>query len=327
MSTISDSGFPTIANVAAALDPNGNVAKVANVLDKVMPEIGDIPWMEGNLTTGHRITRTANSLPTGSWRQLNQGVAASKAETAQFDETCGIIADESKIDVGMVALHRDGPAYRSMVDKLKVEGLTQKFGTALWYESVSSNPERIHGLTARYPATTGYTNSSYVLAGTNAGVNAQSIWLVTWELGKIYGIYPQNTQGGLKVQDKGEQRVTDATGAFYALCTWLEWHCGIAVEDYRYAVRYQYDPDDAAMANTEKGLYLGVMEMVTTLHRKTANTRFYMSRDTFLRFNQQLLANEGRAATFVQLGGEMVPQFLGIPIRITDNLVAETAIS
>lgn len=326
MSTITDSGFPNLANIASRLDPNGGAAMVANVLSKKNPILEDIPWIEGNLPTGHRITQAVNALPSATWRRLNEGVAASKAETAQFDESCGMLEDESKIDEAVAELN-GGAAYRASEDLLKQEGFAQQFATALFYESTSSNPERIHGLTARYPATTGFTSSSYVLAGTNAGVNARSIWLITWKERKVYGVFPKGTKAGLEREDKGKERVLDgSSNPFYAWVTRFKWRCGIAVEDYRYAVRFQWDPDDADMAASEKGLYLKMQDMLNTIFEPD-NAIFYMDRTSKGRLDAQLASNDANYLTMLERGGRRIPHYQGVPIRVTDALVAETAIS
>jgi hypothetical protein len=330
MATLSESGFPNLANWAKRRDPDGSIANVVNILSKKIPIIDDIPWVEGNLPTGHRITH-ALSLPSASWRTLNAGVTATKADTEQFDETCGILEDESKVDKDLAKLNGDAMAYRASEDDLKIEALGQQFETAVWYESVSTNPTRIHGLTPRYPGTSGYTASSYTLAGTNAGTNAHSIWLVTWAPRKVYGIYPKGSQAGLVIEDKGEQRVLDSNSyAFWAYVTHLQWKCGIAVEDYRYVVRFQWDPDDADMADGDNGLYLKMQEMLETIYELQPSTRFYMNRTSKKKLNAQLASNTGNFLEYISpqgMSGMRIPTFMGVPIRLTDQLAAETAIS
>src|SRR2546428_4578065 len=185
MATLTDVGFPNLANIMSRLDPDGSGALVANVLSKKNRFLDDIPWKEGNLPTGHKITQTVNTLPSATWRQLNKGVAVTKGETTQYTESCGILEDLSEIDERTLELN-GGREYRLSEDNIKTEGISQQLATAIFYESTSSNPERIHGLSPRYPATSGYTSSPYVLAGTNAGVNARSVWIVTWGERKAY---------------------------------------------------------------------------------------------------------------------------------------------
>lgn len=329
MATLVDSGFPNLVNVAKRLDPNGSIAAVAEILDKNIPTLEDIPWKEGNLPTGHRIT-SRTGLPTPSWRKLNQGLDPTKSETGQFDETCGMLEAYSKVDVDVADLNGNSAAFRASEDKPFIEGISEEFVRSVFYESTVSNAERIHGLSARYAASTGYTASGYVLPkGTLSGVNCQSVWLITWEPDRIYGIFPKGTKAGLSMHDMGIQLVNDANGkSFRAFVSHYQQKCGVAVQDYRYAVRMQWDPDDTAtFGDTGKNFYLALQEMLDTVKKVTPNTRFYMSRTSSKKLNAQLASNDANFLTYVERGGRRVPEFLGVPIRVEDTLVGESAIS
>lgn len=335
MATLADSGFPNLANWAKRQKPDGGIAEVVNTLTLLTPLLDDVPWYEGNLPTGHRITQ-ALALPSASWRTLNAGVPATKADTEQFDETVGIMESESKVDVDLAKLNGDAAAFRAVEDDLKKEGIGQQFATAVFYESASTNPERIHGLTPRYPATTGFTSSAYTLSGTVGGVNARSIWLISWETRKVYGIYPKGSQAGLTVEDKGEQRVLDGNSdPFWAFVTKFQWKWGIAVEDYRYIVRFQWDPDDAAFDDADRGMYLAMQSMLNTIFKILPSTRFYMDRITKAKLDAQLMSNDANMLQYIAqhddmgnlVAGQLIPTFNGVPIRVTDSLVQETAMT
>jgi hypothetical protein len=244
------------------------------------------------------------------------------------------LEDWSEIDERLYELN-GGDAFRMSEDEIKQEGIAQQFANALFYESTSSNPERIHGLAPRYPATTGFVNSAYVLAGTNAGSDARSIWMVCWGKKKVYGIYPKGTKAGLEMIDLGKQRVLDSNSQPYvALSTQHVWRCGLAIEDYRYAVRAQWDPDDADMADAERGLLLLLARMHTTIYRARGAV-IYMDRITAAKLNAQLISNDqGPLRYMAGEGGQLmtgvdtgVATWNGFKIRIVDALVAETAIT
>ncbi len=330
MATLTNTGFPTLATWAKQMDPDGSVAMVINVLSEKNEVMQDIPWVEGNLPTGHLITQ-ANSLPTPSWRQFNAGVTPTKAETAQYVEQCGMLDDESIVDIALAELNGNEAEFRAAQDKMKMEGYAQEFVQSVFYESITSNPDRIHGLAPRYSATTGITPASYVLAGTNADTNCHSVWLITWEPGKIFGIFPKGSQAGLKIIDRGVRRVLDGnSNPFFAYSTQFTWKCGVAVADYRYAVRIQWDPDDAQMADSDNGLLLKMQEAIDQVFEVTPHTRFYMNRTSKKKFHAQLASNESRLLTYTSPdgdGGKLLEAFMGVPIRTNDGLVAETAIS
>lgn len=333
--------YPTLAEVAHRCDPDGGIPHIANVLEEKNPMLRDIPWFEGNRTTGHEITQTATALPTPSFRTINDGVAPTKGKTQKYLETCALLEDHSMIDEALVKLN-GGRAWRESEDMIKLQAIPQYFATEVFYESVSTNPERFHGLAPRYPATSGYTSSSYVKVGTNSTGNCYSVWLITWEERKVYGIYPKGTKAGLERNDKGLERVvTDSTtgASLYMWVTQFLWWCGIAVEDYRYCVRYQVDMDDPEMAVGEKGLILGILDMFDMIYEVTPNTRLYMNRTVLRRLNAQLANSTYNLLEWMTLhkghlmgdamvqGGERVRVINGIVMRIADSLVAETAIS
>lgn len=337
MTTRTDGGFPTLAEVANRLDPNGMTAVITNILTKENPILLDMPWFEGNLTTGHRIKLTSGSLPQATWRQINQGVDPDKGEVSTYDEACALLEGECIIDEALLELN-GGMAWRQTEEGLWLEGMSQQYATALFYEDAGDNPERIHGLAPRFPATTGYRASGQVVVGSNAGSNARSIWALTPRERKLYCVYPKGTKAGIETKDNGRQRVTDSAGkAYYAFSTSFKWRVGLAIEDYRYAARAQWDPDDPVMAGEEKGLILLMVNLVNRLYKKDERTRLYMDRDTISRLNEQCISNDNNLLTYFaahnkQMGdsaiqGDVVGTFMGYPIRCVDALVAESAIS
>jgi hypothetical protein len=336
MPTLTDSGFPTLLNVAKRLTPSGSVeTSIAETLSKKLDMMSDVPWLEGNLPTGHRITSRVG-LPSPTWRRLNQGLDPTKSETAQYDETCGMLESFSKVDVALAELNGNAPAFRKSEDDAFVEAYAQEVARSIFYESTAQNAERLHGLAARYAATSGYTASSQVLkkpgldttAGAAGAIN-ESVWLINWEPGRIYGIFPKASKAGLSMNDLGKQLVPDANGKqFLAYVSHFKWDCGLAVQDYRYACRMQFNPNNETyFPDSGKGLFLALQEMLGTVYDVGANARFYMSRNAFKKLMAQLASNSTGFLEYVDGGGKRIPSFLGVPIRITDALVGESAIS
>jgi hypothetical protein len=330
VATVTDSGYPTLLDVIKRLRPDGSVEQqMADTLSKELPLLKDMPMREGNLPTGHQIT-SKTALPSPTWRRFNQGVDPKKGKTLQYVETCGLLEDFSKIDVQEADLNGNAAAYRASEDNMFLEAYGQEVGRALWYESVATNPERLHGLTVRYPATTGYTASKYVLKpGTNSGSNCDSVWLITWDEDRIFGIYPKASIGGLQSEDMGKQLVPDSNNKqFLAYVTHYAWKIGLAVKDYRYAVRMQWDPDDSTnFADTAKGMFTAMENMLATVWKVNQNSRFYMSRTARAKLGAQLANNDARFGQTNLNGVELVDTFMNIPIRIDDSLTLEAAIS
>ncbi len=329
MATLTDGGFPTLAQVLKRLKPDGSIeSNMADTLTKDLPILEDIPWIEGNLPTGHRITGV-NVLPTPTWRMLNQGVAATRGETIQYDETCGMLEAVSKVDVDLAKLNGNEVAFRASEDKLIVESMGQELARAFFYESVATNPEKIHGLTPRYGATTGYTASANVINHTTSGVDGQSVWLINWSPDHVFGIYPKGSIAGLQHKDKGEIYVNDQQTTpqqMLAYVSHYQWKAGLAIKDWRYACRMQWDPDTTNFTVAGKGLYLALLEMISTVRHVGPNARFYMNRTSYSMLTQQLVSNTTNFLEYLEHGGKRLPHFMGVPIRLTDTLVAETVV-
>jgi len=234
--------WPTLLDVARRMDPNGSVATVAEILTTYNEILDDIPWVEGNLPTGHQTTvRTSN--PTPTFRLLNQGVVPTKSSTGQIVDTCAIIEARSHIDKDVAMLNGNSAAFRLSEDKGIIQGMSDSLATALFEGDVSVNPEQFNGLATRYygittsACPTTYTN---VIDGGGTGSDNTSIWLVCWSPDKVFGIYPKGSQAGLQNRDLGEQSIVDpnTSGAYFqALVSWYQWKCGLCIRDWRYVSR------------------------------------------------------------------------------------------
>jgi hypothetical protein len=342
--------FPTLVEVTNRLDPGGAIANISNVLTRLNPMLEDIPWVEGNLPTGHRMT-LATALPSPTWRRYNEGVAGTVAKTNTFDEACGMMEAWSRLDVDLANLNGNSAAFRASEDKLFAEGLAQELGTALFYYSTSGaaqtapaitpTPNVIHGLAPRY--TTAWNNTTlgntahtggYVLYGTNTATGCWPIWLINWGEDRVFGIYPKGSKGGLQTEDLGRLPALDSSSNYFlAYQTRWNWQCGLAVRDYRYVVRAQIDTDDTAgafgsMATTGKGVINIMEQMLTNMYNcDIGQPVFYMPRTVFALFLAQCSNNNLNVLDYVQKAGSRLRAFQGFPIRITDSLVTEDALS
>ena len=239
MSTLGTSR-PTIIDVARATDPNGDIAKFADVIQSYNEHLDDIPWYEGNLATGN-LTTITSSYASPSLRALNAGVTPTKSTTSQINDACSILENRSRIDIDVANLNGNAAAFRAMQDKLMMQGFGVSLAEHLIYGSSADNPLEFNGFATRYFTTgTTYTTSSQVIDAGGTGSDNTSIYLVNWGEGRVSGVYPKGSVGGLKVEDLGIKDVilNATTGeTLRAYETWMQWKCGLAVHDYRNVVR------------------------------------------------------------------------------------------
>jgi hypothetical protein len=332
--------FPNLVDIMKRLDPDGSPAKIVEHMSKFNPILRDMVWKEGNLATGHQFTgRTA--LPTPTWRMFNQGVAPSQSQTEQYTEACGMLEAFTKVDCRLAEVNGNQAAYRASEVLAQMEGFNQEVCRALFYEDVSVNPERVHGLAPRFDDSTATLQGAQVIkVGTLSGTGCRSIWLLGWGPDRLYGVYPKGSVGGFRHEDLGKQLVypdsnsATATTRLAAFTAWVDhfmWDCGICVEDYRQVVRIQVDTGDTggAWADTSKLLLLALSDAIGALYtQEGAQLRWYMDRLTFNKIQRMLLSSSDQLLQYIAEGGRRIPTIYGIPVRITDALaVSETAVA
>lgn len=231
---------PTLLDVGRSLDPNGKVAKIVDIIQQYNDILDDIPWMEGNLPTGHQITQQATHA-TPTFRLLNAGVVPTKSTTGQIVEACAILENRNQIDINVAKLNGNTAAFRMSQDRPMIAGFGDTLASTLITGDVSVNPERFNGLQSRF-FTLGSTYTTYtqLIDGGGTGSDNSSIWLVNWGADKVFGIYPKGSMAGLQHEDLGIQEVVTntSTGAtMRAYVSWMQWMCGLAVADYRNVIR------------------------------------------------------------------------------------------
>src|SRR4249919_2740337 len=101
----------SLMDIAKRTDPDGSAAVIAELLTQVNEIQNDMPFMEGNLPTGHQ-TSVRTGLPTVAWRLLNGTSTPSKSTVSQITEACGILEAWSEVDPDIADLGGNRAAYR-----------------------------------------------------------------------------------------------------------------------------------------------------------------------------------------------------------------------
>jgi len=321
------SELPTLANITKRLDPNGKIAKIAEVLEKFNPILQDIPIVEGNLDVGHRHTVRAG-IPIPTWRKLNYGVRPTKSVTAQVDDTIGMLEAYSEIDKDLAMLNGNTAEYRMSEDVPHLEGMANTMATTLFYGDTSANPERFLGLSPRYnvlgaPANkyAATTNSAYLkhiisAGGQNASVQT-SLWYVVWGEDTVFGIYPKGSQAGLKSNDLGEVTLFDNDGGrFQGYRTHYQWKMGLCVKDWRYIVRIcNIELANLDNATAQKALYQAMIKALYTIPQGSRRGIFYASPAVLAMLDLAAVEKANAALGYSNVFGKEVLSFRGVPIK------------
>lgn len=325
-------GNLTLSDWAKRLDPDGKVPVIVELLAQTNEILLDMIWREGNLPTGHRTT-VRTGLPAVAWRLLNAGVAPSKSKTAQIDEQCGMLEAWSEVDKDLAALNGNVAQFRLSEAMAFIEAMNQEMVNTIFYGNGGLTPEEFTGLSVRYSDSTAANGDNVIKAG-GSGSDNTSIWLLGWDENTISGIFPKGSKAGLIHEDKGEQTVYFGTGLgqtrMDALVEKWQWKAGIALKDWRYAVRIcNLDISDLNAANVKT--IINLMEQASeTLGYGNGLGKpvFYMNRTVrrFLRREARESVGTGGGLTFENFAGKRVLMFGDIPIRRCDHLLNTEAL-
>jgi hypothetical protein len=319
-------GAMTLIDYAKLLDPNDQVARIIELLSQTNEILLDMPFMEGNLVTGHRTT-VRTGLPDVFWRLLNQGVAPSKAHTAQIDEQCGMLEAYAQVDRALADLGGNRAGVRLSNARAFLEAMNNEMASTLIYGSASA-PEEFIGLAARYSSTTAGNGDNVILAGGTGSTDNTSIYLIAWGEETICGIYPKGSKAGLSHEDLGEKLIQNAGGVTGALMMALvdhwEWKCGLALKDWRYGVRIaNIDVSNLSSASDAADLLHFMADAEERLPNELGNRAFYANRTVirFLRHQTREQVSAGGGITFENIAGKRVRMFGTSPVRVTDALL------
>lgn len=330
---------PTLLDLARRLDPNGQIARVIELMTPISEILEDMTWVEGNLPTGHKsVMRTG--LPTPTWRAMYQGVQPTKSTTTQVTDNCGMLEDWAEVDAALADLNSNAPAFRLSEEVAHLAGLNAVMASTLFYGNEGTTPASFTGLSPRFNTISGANNAENIIDGGGTGSDNNSIWLVYWGERSVCGIIPKGSTAGIQRTDYGKVVIEDVTGAaggsngggrMVAYRSHYRWDAGLSMRDWRGTVRIpNIDLSDltktAATGADLPDLMFQALEVVPSVVSAGARPAFYMSRTLMSTLRRQL-ANKTSGSTLeiADVGGRKVMMFQGVPLRRVDALAANEA--
>ena len=322
----------TLSDFAQRLDPDGSVPDIAELLNEKNEVLTDMLWVEGNLPTGMRTTQRTG-LPNVTYRLLNTGVQASKSTVGQVDDACAILEGWSVIDEKLAQLNGNVEALRLSEAKPFLEAMNQQFVSTLFYGNVLANPGTFLGLAPRYGAISGAVNQQNILSLGGTGSTNTSIWLIGWAEDTVCGIFPKGSMAGLSHEDYGLQTVQTqvaggavgigASGYMRAYQDRFVWEPGLALRDWRYAVRIANINVPNLVSNiTTPDLISAMSRSLDRLPSlKGCRPVFYMNRTLYSFLRLQGLNKSNAAVTVQPALNQFELGFEGVPIRRVDQLL------
>lgn len=329
MATLTSNAL-TLADHAKRVDPNGKIPMIVEMLSQTNEILDDAQFKEGNLPTGHRCS-VRTGLPQTYWRLLNQGVQPSKSTTAQVDEQCGILEAWSEVDQEVAELNGNVNAFRLSEAAAFIEAMNQEMAGTMFYGNSSSSPEEFNGLSVRY-SDLGAESGQNILDAGGTGSDNSSMWLVVWGDQSVCGIFPKGSRAGLYHEDLGLTTIETTAGLagsrMRAYQDHFKWKIGLAVKDWRYAVRIA-NIDISNLVSKSSAADL-VDLMIKAMHRIPSLNRgkacFYANRTVIQMLDIQRRDDIlGAGIKYEEVDGKLIPHFRGVPIRKVDALTETEA--
>ena len=346
----------TLLDHAKRVDPDGKIARIVEMLNRVNSVMEDATSVEGNTQTGH-VTTIRTGLPSIAWRSINVGVQPSKSVTKQLAVSAGMLEGMGKVDEKLVELAADGQAFRLSEVSPFMESFSQTLSTTMFYGDTRVNPDRFTGLSAYYanlnasyqanpdalvnPSSSlpdsgrnvfdASTNTEGQVFGTPSNGKNTSLWLICWGEQSIHTFFPKGTRAGIYHEDKGKWLVDDGRGLGASYWAWIDQYraeMGLCVRDWRQGVRIA-NIDTVALASAgddvdlSANLFKNAVQAVNYLQfPEGGKVAWYCNRFLKTYLEVKALNKANNFISFETLAdGRKVTKLMGYPIRRVDALL------
>jgi len=322
MATQTTGTYFTLIETARRHDPDGNIAKIAEVLTQKNQLLEDAVFVEANNLTSHMYTQRLTE-PSGSWVNINEHVSIEASRTKQLVEPIRMLESYSRIDERILEIESNPGAFRSTEDMSFVAGLAKTFAESFFYGASSDDPSEIIGISNRSEWDAAADINVLDAGGSS---KTSSVWIIDWGVDTVHLVYPKGSKtAGIAMEDLGRNLVNETAGSlFTAYVTRFKMHTGVVPRDPRCIQRicsidpaqddtYDLDTDDLVGAIVKMPEQKGIIYMNKTI------------------LSQLLI--DAKDKTNVQYppddpwGRRFRVDFMGLPVKIVEQLTStETAL-
>lgn len=331
---VSGNSRMNVLDLTKQSDPDGKPAKVAEVMVQINPLFDDMPMFPSNAPTGHQVTMRS-SLPTVSTGRINQGVARSKSTTRQVVDTLCLINGSCEFDERLRDIYgANFEEARWGENRMFIESITQKATNLILYGNENADDSQFTGIITRYNSLSG-PNAAYTINAGGSGSDNTSIVIVDWEENYASGIHSPSAPAGIKVLERGSQRVTDIAGnPFYALTTDYRVNMGITIKDPAHVARVcNIDVSDIQAAGNSSYAGPNLLKLLTdamyVMKAPNGATRVIYAPNVVLNALDNLVQVKANLAlAYGEWHGQPVLTYRGFPMRRVDQFsLAETKVT
>ncbi len=272
--------YLTLLEAAKQVDPNGNAAKIAEILNEVNELWGVLSMRKSNDANSDVVT-VRTSLPTITTRQVNKGGSYGVSGRKQIREDIILLEEWVRIDEIVLDRQNDPKMHRHNEIVAQLEAMDQEFIERLFYDSPGDAADGLTGLANRF----NLTSMANVHGAGGTGDDTTSVYMMEPGYNKFSIIFPGGSEGGVKHEDKGKRTVYDSSGNPYdAYEDKLQLQFGITVPDARCVQRIANIEDDGSsytlfdttnlvhhkLIDAKRGLRSGGKGAVMVVNRTTA---------------------------------------------------------
>lgn len=238
MAIIADKMY-NLKDYATQFGENSQELAVAEVLTQTNDILNDLPIVESNLDSGHEYA-VRTGIPAGTWRRAYEGVQPEKATTKVEIARPGTLGAYSVVEAMIAEKGGNKDAVRGGQARAIVQGMSETIADALFYGGKAEMAKCV-GFAAHYNTLNpkkADTAKNVIDGGGDASGNT-SIYLVVWDMDKVFGFFPKGTKAGIKRVDYGLTNHLDPVkqAEYPAYKEYFEQKIGLCVQDWRYAGR------------------------------------------------------------------------------------------
>ncbi|WP_424245899.1 hypothetical protein Dip510_000832 [Elusimicrobium posterum] len=313
---------------ARRTDPDGKTARIVELLNQEAPILGDIIMKPSNMTNGHKTT-LRTGLPEVVLRALNTGTPVGKSLTQQAQFDCALVEGRSHTDKELLDMSDDPNGTRFSENDAFFEATSQKIVNLLFYGNSLINPLEHMGLSYFYSDVKKASGKNMINAGGTKVGGLSSLWLVGFNDNTIFGIYPKNTNAGVKHEDLGYHEVQDKNGNYFtAAVDKYTARTGLVVKDWRYAGRVCNIDTQALLTGTSASDAVAKLVNYAVILKNRipsmskAKFSWYCTGDMKTVLENQALNAKNAALGYKTIQGDTsVTTLLDIPIKKCDALL------
>lgn len=232
--------FLTLADFRKQLNPRGEVARVAKILDQTNGLNEHMPMVEANGAFTHTETIEAG-LPEVYYISINQGAPPSKAVTAQVTEGMSILTGRAIVHKELVIDPKKRASMRAYQGDRTIQAMAQRDARTDIYGNPKVDPKEHAGLAVRYATFAEANAQNMIDAGGSDDLT--SMYLLGLHPETIFSLYPMGAAQtmGIERHDHGLIQIQDPNGAAGSyMDVYAESFArrkGLCVKNWRYGVR------------------------------------------------------------------------------------------